>query len=157
LAEEEQAYMISLQDLAEDKSGRFNLIIRAGDFINVPRAGTFYVDGYVERPNAYPLIRQYRLSEVVALAGGLAPYAKGSEVTVFRRGPESDVRVLYRDLDKIRNGQEEDIKIAENDLVVVPPSTTKIIISTLLSSVGYTSRGSSYSMGIGRTGRMVIP
>jgi polysaccharide export outer membrane protein len=157
LGDEEQGFMISLQDLANDKTGKFNLTIRAGDFINVPRAGTFYVDGYVERPNAYPLNRQYRLSEVVALAGGLAPYAKASEVTVFRRGPESEVKVLYRDLDRIRNGQEEDIQIAENDLVVVPPSTTKIIISTLLSSVGYTSRGSSYSMGIGRTGRMVIP
>ena len=128
-----------------------------GDFINVPPAGTFYVDGYVERPSAYPLVRQYRLSEVVALAGGLAPFAKRSEVTVFRRGPEAEVQVLYRDLDKIRSGEEEDIKIAENDLVVVPPSTAKIIISTLLSSVGYTHRGSSYSAGIGRTGRVVMP
>ncbi|MGB7951159.1 MAG: polysaccharide biosynthesis/export family protein [Candidatus Binatia bacterium] len=157
LVEEEQTYVISFDDLAKDKTGKFNMLIRTGDFINVPPAGTFYVDGYVERPNAYPLARQYRLSEVVALAGGLSPYAKSSEVTVFRRGPESDVRVLYRDLDKIRSGEEEDIKIAENDLVVVPPSTAKLIISTLLSSVGYTSRSSSYSWGIGRTGRIVQP
>jgi polysaccharide export outer membrane protein len=155
MAEEERAYMISLDDLANDKSGNFNITIHAGDFINVPAAGTFYVDGYVERPSAYPLVRQYRLSEVVALAGGLAPYAKGSEITVFRRGPEAEVQVMYRDLEKIRNGQEEDIKIAENDLVVVPPSTTRIVISALLSSVGYTSRSSSYSFGIGRTGRVV--
>jgi polysaccharide biosynthesis/export protein len=155
LAEEEQAYMISLDDLANDKTGKLNLLIQAGDFINVPPAGTFYVDGYVERPNAYPLVRQYRLSEVVALAGGLAPYANGSEISVFRRGPEAEVQVVSRDLDKIRSGEQEDIKITENDLVVVPPSTARIVISALLSSVGYTHRGSTYSTGIGRTGRIV--
>ena len=157
LAAEEQAYLISLDDLANDKSGKFNLSVRAGDFINVPLAGTFFVDGYVERPNAYPLARPYTLSQAVALAGGLAPNAKPSNITIFRRGPQAEVQVLNRDLEKIRSGEEEDVRLVENDVVVVPPSMAKIVIQALLSSVGYTSRSSSYSMGIGRVGRVAIP
>lgn len=144
LAAEEQAYVISLDDLANDKSGKFNLFVRAGDFINVPLAGTFYVDGHVERPNAYPLARPYTLSQAVALAGGLAPYAQASNITLIRRGPQAEMQVLYRDLEKIRSGEEDDIKIAENDVVVVPASMAKIVISALLSSVGYTSKSASF-------------
>jgi polysaccharide export outer membrane protein len=159
LAEGEQAYVISLDDLANDKTGKFNLSIRTGDFINVPLAGTFYVDGYVERPNAYPLMRPYTLSQAVTLAGGVSPYGKVSDITVFRRGPKAEVQVLSRDLEKIRSGEEEDIKIAENDVVVVPPSTGKMVLSALLGAVGFSSRSATYGFTVGRAGasRLVLP
>jgi hypothetical protein len=64
------------------------------------------------------------------------------------------VQTLSRDLDRIRSGQEEDLQIVENDLIVVPPNRAKIFLSVLLSAVGYTSRSSSYSFGVGRVGNI---
>jgi polysaccharide export outer membrane protein len=150
-SEKEQAYVINLSELANDPSGKLNVLIRPGDFVNVPRAGSFFVDGQVERPNAYQLVQPYRLSQALAIAGGLSNFAS-TEIAILRRGPKGEMQTLSRDLDKIRSGQEEDLQIVESDLIIVPPSKTKVFLSVLLSAVGYTSRSQSYSFGIGRVG-----
>jgi polysaccharide export outer membrane protein len=149
IASDERSYVISLSELANDTTGKLNVAVRPGDFINVPRAGSFFVDGQVERPNSYALLQPYRLSQALTLAGGLNNYAS-KEVSILRRGAKGEVQTITRDLDKVRNGEEEDLQIAENDLVVVPPNRAKIFLSVLLSAVGYTSRGASYSFTAGR-------
>jgi protein involved in polysaccharide export with SLBB domain len=150
VADQEQAYMVRLDDLANDKTGKVNLLVRPGDFINVPVAGTFFIDGYIERPNAYPLVRPYTLSQAVAIAGGIADFGKQNEISIVRRGPNEQVTVLNRDLSKIRSGEEDDVRIAENDLILVPPSTGKMILSTLLGMVGYSTGVGSASISLGR-------
>ncbi len=150
VADQEQAYVLSLDELANDKTGKVNLLVRPGDFINVPVAGSFYIDGYVEKPNVYPLARQYTLSQAVAVAGGIADFGKMSEITIFRRGPNEQVTVLNCNLNKIRSGEEEDVRIAENDVVLVPPSTGKMIVSTVLGMVGYSIGTGSGSWNLGR-------
>jgi polysaccharide export outer membrane protein len=150
-AEKEQAFVISLQDLANDPTGKLNVMVRPGDFVNVPRAGSFFVDGYVERPNAYQLGQPYRLTQALAMAGGVNNFAS-SEVTVLRRGPGGEVQTITRDLDKIKSGAEEDLRIVENDLIMVPPNKAKVVLAVLLSAVGYTSRSGSYSVTAGRVG-----
>jgi polysaccharide export outer membrane protein len=125
--------------------------VRPGDFVNVPRAGSFFVDGYVERPNSYQLVQPYRLSQALAIAGGINNFAS-TEIAVLRRGPKGEVQTITKDLDRIRSGDEEDLQIVENDLIMVPPNRAKIFLSVLLSAVGYTSRSASYSIGIGRAG-----
>jgi polysaccharide export outer membrane protein len=151
IANDERSYVINLSELASDPVGKLNISVRPGDFINVPRAGSFFVDGQVERPNSYQLVQPYRLSQALTLAGGLGNYAS-NEIAILRRGPRGEVQTLTRDLDKIRSGEEEDIQIAENDLIVVPPSRGKILLNVLLSAVGYTSRSGSYSFTAGRAG-----
>lgn len=151
IASDERSYVINLSELANDTTGKLNISVRPGDFINVPRAGSFFVDGQVERPNSYQLVQPYRLSQALTLAGGLNNYAS-KEIAILRRGPKGEVQTITRDLDKIRGGEEEDLQIAENDLVVVPPNRTKVLLSVLLSAVGYTSRGASYSFTAGRAG-----
>ena len=69
--QEEQSYVINLSELANDATGKLNVVVRPGDFINVPRAGSFFMDGYVEKPNSYQLVQPYRLSQAMALAGGI--------------------------------------------------------------------------------------
>jgi hypothetical protein len=87
----------------------------------------------------------------VALAGGLNNFAS-KEISVLRRGAKGEMKTLTRDLDKVRSGEEEDLQIVENDLIVVPPNRAKVLLSVLLSAVGYTSRSSSYSFTAGRAG-----
>jgi polysaccharide biosynthesis/export protein len=151
ISSEEQSYVINLGELANDTTGKLNVVVRPGDFINVPRAGSFFIDGYVERPNSYQLVQAYRLSEAMALAGGINTLAS-KEIAILRRGPKGEVQTLSRNLDKVQRGEEEDIRIAENDLIIVPPNRAKILLTVLLSAVGYTSRGASYSFGVGRVG-----
>ena len=153
----EQAYVVSLDELANDRTGKVNLHVRPGDFINVPVAGTFYVDGHVNRPNAYPLVGQYTLSQAVAIAGGVDDFGKTSDISIFRHGPNGEVSVLNCDLRKIRSGEQEDVRIAANDLILVPPSTGKMIISTPLGVVGYTSRSGSGSVSVGRGNWRTLP
>jgi protein involved in polysaccharide export with SLBB domain len=150
-SEKDQAYVISLSELANDPTGKLNVAVRPGDFVNVPRAGSFFVDGHVERPNAYQLVQPYKLSQAVAVAGGLNNFAS-TEVAILRRGPTGEAQTLTRDLDKIRSGQEEDLSIVENDLIMVPPNRAKVVFAILLSAVGYTSRSGSYSITAGRAG-----
>ena len=150
-SEKDQAYVISLSDLAGDPTGKLNVPIRPGDFVNVPRAGSFFVDGQVEKPNAYQLVQPYRLSQALAMAGGIGNFAS-TDITILRRGAKGEVQAITRDLDRVRSGEEEDLRIVENDLIIVPPNRAKIFLSVLLSAVGYTSRSASYSIGIGRAG-----
>ncbi len=96
--DEERAFVINFDDLAQDKSGTFNLAIQPGDFINVARAGTFYVDGEVQRPNAYPLTRPYTLSQAVVVAGGLTQMTSGGSISVFRNGAKGEMKVTEHDL-----------------------------------------------------------
>ena len=102
-SEKEQSYVISLSELANDPTGKLNVTVRPGDFINVPRAGSFFVDGHVEKPNSYQLLQPYRLSQALALAGGINTYAS-KEIAILRRGPKGEVQTISRDLDKVRSG-----------------------------------------------------
>jgi polysaccharide export outer membrane protein len=158
--DEERSYVINFDDLAQDKSGKFNLAIQPGDFINVARAGSFYVDGEVQRPNAYPLTRPYTLSQAIVQAGGLSQMSSGGSISVFHNGPKGEMKVSEYDLEKIRAGQQEDIQITENDIIVVPPSTSRVVLNTVIGMLGFSSRSSSFGFSMGRVGGMggrVIP
>jgi polysaccharide export outer membrane protein len=48
-----------------------NMPVQAGDLINVPQAGTFFVDGAVGSPGSYALNRPYTLTRALAVAGGV--------------------------------------------------------------------------------------
>ena len=66
-------------------AGLITMPVQAGDVINIPPAGTFFVDGAVKRPGPYPLGRRYSLSQALATAGGVDPELNSSDITIFRR------------------------------------------------------------------------
>ena len=59
--------------------------VQAGDVINVPPAGMFFVDGAVGSPGSYPLGRHYSLTQALAAAGGVDRDFYSADVTIFRR------------------------------------------------------------------------
>ncbi len=78
-------YVIDLFALA-DHPEAVNMPVQPGDVINVPHAGTFFVDGSVGRPGSYPLPRSRTLTQALATAGGVTVrLADYSGVVVFRR------------------------------------------------------------------------
>jgi len=148
-AEGEQSYVINLYDLSQDASGELNVPVRPGDVLDVPQAGTFFVDGYVGKPGAYPLLREYTLTQALTLAGGVQSNAKLGDVTVFRRNAKGEIQVLKFDLARIRVQEAQDVQVIENDVIVVPASMAKLVIGKLFQAVGLSIRSSSFGFGFG--------
>src|SRR5262245_49516996 len=84
----------------------------------------FLAQGEVQKPGKYDLRSDIKLSEAVAIAGGLSPSAKHSQVLLFRRMPGGTVDVKEIDLKKVLHGKDlaSDVKIQAGDMVFVPKS-----------------------------------
>jgi polysaccharide export outer membrane protein len=102
-----------------------NLAVQTGDIINVPEAGTFFVDGAVGRAGSFTLGRRYTLTQAIALAGGtnhdLADY---SNVTIYRT-VDNEVKQIHVDLNAIRDGTQPDFVMQNDDFLFVPISGLK--------------------------------
>jgi polysaccharide biosynthesis/export protein len=138
-SDERQSFVIDLLSLANNP-GLVNMAVQAGDVINVPLAGTFFVDGAVGKPGAYPLNRMYTLTQALAVAGGVnEALAAYDEVAIFRRQTGSEHQKIPADLKEILAGRARDPHIEAEDTIVVPISTAKYIIDRFIGRIGVTS------------------
>lgn len=112
------------------------LIVQAGDIVNVPEAGMFFVDGAVKRPGSFPLNRPYTLSQALSAAGGVDfELAKTSEITVIRRQGGTDMATVSYNFDAIKAGQAPDPAIEAEDVIVVPISGAKYFVRRFVGSL----------------------
>ena len=84
----------------------------------------FLAQGEVQKPGKYDLRSNIKLSEAVAIAGGLNASAKHSQVLLFRRANGDDIDVKEIDLKRVLQGKElsNDVTIQSGDMVFVPKS-----------------------------------
>ena len=133
----QESYVIDLLVLASnpgsynDKS--INQPIQAGDVVNVPQAGMFFVDGAVKIPGAYPLSRQYSLTQALATAGGVVVDFNSSSISIFRR--KTGMEPMSFDLDAILAGSTSDPQIEADDVIVVPINTLKYVYYRVLGQI----------------------
>ena len=137
-----ESHVIDLLVLASNASlinagnaGLITMPVQAGDVINVAPAGTFFVDGAVKKPGPYPLGRRYSLSQALATAGGVDPELNSSDITIFRRKIPSGMEPVFVDYAAILTGSAVDPQIEEDDVIVVPMSTTKYLIKRFVGSL----------------------
>src|SRR5262245_14858184 len=104
-----------------DNAGLITMPVQAGDVINVPPAGTFFVDGAVKAPGPYPLGRRYTLTMALATAGGLDRELYSSDISIFRRKGSGRENISL-DLDAILSGSAADPQVEADDVIVVPIS-----------------------------------
>ncbi len=85
-----------------------------------PASTTVSVLGEVRTSSSFPLERDIRVAEMIAMAGGPTELAATSRVRIVRR--QADQTMLYlTDLDAIRGGDgSTDMLLQKGDLVVVP-------------------------------------
>jgi polysaccharide export outer membrane protein len=85
-----------------------------------PASTTVSVIGEVKKPASFPLDRDIRVAEMIAMAGDATELAATSRVRIVRR--QGDQTALYlADLDAIRGGDgSTDVLLQKGDLVVVP-------------------------------------
>jgi polysaccharide export outer membrane protein len=113
-------------DLSELADGREDLNIRlqAGDVVNVPRAGSVYVGGSVERPGSFLLRGKTTAQQAIFSAGGVKDVADWSDVRLYRKSPSGKVEVTVYDLEAFEKGAAAP-ELQRNDVLVVGKSAGK--------------------------------
>jgi len=99
---------IRMDDL---RSGRAQqIVLRDGDTVNVPKAQTFIVNGFVRSPNTYVLEGDVTVQKAIAMAGGVTERGAQSRVKIQRmvEGKLVEVKPKMTDL------------VQPNDTIVVP-------------------------------------
>lgn len=135
--------VIDLEELLIKGNLNLNIPIYAGDVINVPKGGVVFVDGAVNSPGVYSLKMGTTLIQAIAMAKGVTSDSKLSEVKIFRDNGNGERDIIEVDFEAIRKGEKPDIKVAENDIIIIPRSGFKSFISSLrgLFTFGSTSVG----------------
>lgn len=136
---------IALTDLV--RKPELNRIIRDGDFINVPEAGMIYVSGNVNKPGVFPLKETLKLSQAIAMAGGVAEDSKKKEVVLMRADSPDQAETTKQivNLYEIEKDPGKDVILKPYDVILVPESTrakqTRTLIQTfaggLASALGW--------------------
>jgi len=113
-------------DLSELADGRedLNVVLRSGDVVNVPRAGSIYVGGSVDKPGSFLLRGKTTVQQAIVAAGGVKDVADWSDIRLYRKTASGEVEVTSYDLDKFEQGKPAP-ELQRNDVVVVGKSAGK--------------------------------
>src|SRR3954447_16321485 len=102
------AERVTMEDL---RNGRAQpILLHDGDTVNVPKAQTFIVNGFVRAPNTYVLDGEVTVQKAIAMAGGVTERGAISRARIQRMvdGKLIDVKPKLTDL------------VQPNDTIVVP-------------------------------------
>jgi polysaccharide export outer membrane protein len=138
-----QSFVIDLSALASniglinDKGAPFvNMPVQAGDVINVPQAGMFFLDGAIKTPGPFRLRRTSTLTQALATAGGVnTELANDNDISIFRRKDSGEVETLHFDLSEILAGNITDPQIKADDVIIVPVSTGKWFVNRFVGTI----------------------
>src|SRR3989475_6595679 len=128
-AEARPAQVITAVDLESLAGGKreLNLPLQAGDVVEVPRAGSFYVGGEVNRAGSFLLKARTTLDQVPALAGGVKDVADWDDIRVYRARPDGTRDVMTFSLNEFEKGKPAP-EVQANDVVVVGKSYLKVFL-----------------------------
>lgn len=129
-----QTIVIDLDELLDKGNLALNVPIYGGDIINVQKAGMVYINGEVQKADAYPLQRETTLVKAIVMAGGLKPDAADSAIKIYRDNGQGGRDVITANYDAINNGKAKDVKLAENDIIIVPRSGAKAVLYGILNT-----------------------
>jgi len=131
-----QSYVIDLQALARNP-GLVNMPVQAGDVINVPQSGMFFVSGAVRRPGSYPLAQTYTFTQALTLAGDVnGDLADYSEIAIYRRRDGLEADKILVNPNEIFAGKARDPLIAPDDVIVVPVNSFKWFVQRFIGGIG---------------------
>jgi polysaccharide biosynthesis/export protein len=124
-AKEEVMTPIDLSQLADGRD-ELNVSLRPGDVIHVPRAGSFYVGGSVERPGSFLLKEKTTLQQAILAAGGVKNVADWTDIRLYRQTPSGQVDVTTVDLNVVEEGQAPP-ELRRDDVVIVGKHAGKAV------------------------------
>lgn len=125
-------------------------VVHPGDTVQVKRAGIIYVLGAVTRPGGYVMQEEGTLTvlQAIALANGTAVTASTRTIYLLRRnadGTEVDIALPYK---KIAHGGRADIPLRATDLLYVPTSTFKAVLTNSQGILASAASASIYAVAV---------
>lgn len=109
----EQLITLNLRDLTEKGDASQDLVVLDGDSVFVAAAGTLYVTGQVNRPNAYRLDRETSIIKAITMAGGFTELAAKNRVKIIRK---------VNGTEQVLNNVPLHAMVMPEDVIVVPES-----------------------------------
>jgi polysaccharide biosynthesis/export protein len=76
---------VDVEDFYATNRIQNDIVLSAGDSIFVPRVEQFYIYGQVQRPGAYPLLRNMTVMQALAQGGGLTQRGTERSLRIYRR------------------------------------------------------------------------
>jgi polysaccharide export outer membrane protein len=134
--------------LVKSGSTESNPVVNPGDIVVVQKAAPVYIVGEVRNPTGlYIKDGGLRLTQAVAMVGGVTREAKTKDVKIYRRKPNSiDQEILSVNLDAIKKGEQKDIMLEPNDQIEVD-KTKKSVAQTILELATGTARTAVGGLG----------
>jgi polysaccharide biosynthesis/export protein len=135
---------IRLQDLLEAGDSRFDIPVRGGDVVRVPKAGIIYILGNgIAAPGGYVLQghgEDVTVLKAVALAHGLTGFAKADSSVILRTNPATGKRdAIQVHIKQIEKHKADDVPVKSNDILYIPDSAGKKALA----------RGGEAAIGLG--------
>ncbi len=130
-----ETIVIDLRRLVSGQAPELNLLVKNGDVIHVPFAGTAYVLGGVRRPGNITVKENITVSQAVAMAGGLDPILGTNNITIMRFDDQGKPISINTNLKDIIARSAVDLPLKNNDVIIVKESSLKkplYVIRTLL-------------------------
>lgn len=125
-ATEQVMTTIDLQSLAAGRQ-ELNLPLQAGDVVEAPRAGSFYVGGEVNRPGPFLLKSPTTIDQAPVVAGGVKDAADWDDIRLYRMRGDGTREVLTFSLNTFEKGTAAP-EIRANDVIVVGKSNVKAVL-----------------------------
>jgi len=114
-----RSLIISVEDLMQNPS-EYNFPLGESALINVPRAGSIFVEGAVERPGVYTRQGDTTVLKAITMAGGLKFEANRSRLRVLRRDPTTNEWLQEEvSMAEIRSSPLADVHLNDGDIVMV--------------------------------------
>jgi polysaccharide export outer membrane protein len=121
--------------ISADNAAMINMSVEAGDVINIPEAGMFFVDGAVRKPGSYPLGRRYSLAQALATAGGVDAELNSDTINIFRRQGPGEIQTIAFNLSDVLSGTVSDPQIQPDDVILVPNSMAKFMVKRFIGQL----------------------
>jgi polysaccharide biosynthesis/export protein len=116
--------VINIQRLVSG-APELNVMVKNGDVVYVPFAGTAYVAGGVKKPGNVTVKENLTASQAVSAAQGVDPLTGTSHIVIMRFDQQGRPIRIEADLKDISQGKEADIPVKDNDTIVVVESELK--------------------------------
>jgi len=111
-----------------------NIPVSPGDTILVHKADVVYVVGEVGRPSGFLMDNEnLTVLKAIALAGGTTPNAKLNGVKIIRKGTNGMTETPV-ELKKILQAKAVDIPMKADDILFVPSSARKLVMTRTLDA-----------------------
>lgn len=138
-----ETLVIDLNELLVNGNFNLNIPVFAGDVINVPKGGVFFIDGAVKTPGVFTIKGKTTFMQAITMAQGVNSDAVLDDIRVFRDNGKGGRDVIKINYDSVKRGEKPDILLAENDIIIVPKSGIKTFFNDFLNTVkGFIAFGS---------------